>query len=300
MPELNKFDWSAFVGRDFGNVTLVKELGRGVMGVVFSGFQKTLKRQVAVKVLLKSRASDGEAWQLFRDEGEALAVLNHPNIIPIYEMGEADDCYFQVMQLVEGGDLRTMIKRNLNHPIPSKRLVPIVETLDIIVQVLDGLGFAHEGGVVHQDVKPANILVETRNKRPLIADFGIARIFAAEYLSQGKVVGTPLYMSPEQAAGLVTDARTDIYSVGMILFQMVVGTLPVKDEGVVQMIERKKYMPESFIVKKPSQVHPGVDSELERIILKSIEPDQDNRYVSCHDFIEDLKKYRRFQLFRSS
>ena len=88
MQELTDFDWNAFVGRELDNVTLVKELGRGVMGVVFAGFQKSLKRQVAVKVLLKSRASTGEAWQLFRDEGEALAVLNHPNIIPIYEMGD--------------------------------------------------------------------------------------------------------------------------------------------------------------------------------------------------------------------
>jgi Serine/threonine protein kinase len=300
MPELTEFDWSTFVGRELGNVTLVRELGRGVMGVVFVGFQKTLKRQVAVKVLLKSRASTGEAWQLFRDEGEALAVLNHPNIIPIYEMGETDDCYFQVMQLVEGVDLRAMIRRNLNHPIPSKRLIPLVETLDIIIQVLDGLGFAHEGGVVHQDVKPANILVENRNKRPLIADFGIARIFAAEYLSQGKIVGTPLYMSPEQASGTMTDARTDIYSVGIILFQMLVGTLPVKDENAMQMIERKKYLPESFLTKRPGQVLPGMDGELEKIVLKSVEPDPGSRYATCHDFIEDLKKYRRFNLFRSS
>jgi serine/threonine-protein kinase len=300
MPELNDFDWSTFVGRELGNVALLKELGRGVMGVVFTGFQKTLKRQVAVKVLLKSHASTGEAWNLFRDEGEALAVLNHPNIIPIYEMGETDDCYFQVMQLVEGGDLRSLIKRNLNHPLPSKRLIPLPETLDIVIQVLDGLGFAHEGGVIHQDVKPANILVENRNKRPLLADFGIARIFAAEYLSQGKIVGTPLYMSPEQASSATTDGRTDIYSMGVILFQMIVGTLPIKDESAVEMIECKKYMPETFFTKKPGQVPPGMDAELERIVLKSVEPDPGDRYAACQDFIEDLKKYRRFHLFRTS
>ena len=300
MQELTDFDWTAFVGKELGNVALVKELGRGVMGVVFAGFQKSLKRQVAVKVLLKSRASTGEAWQLFRDEGEALAVLNHPNIIPIYEMGESDDCYFQVMQLVQGGDLRAMIKRNLNHPLPSKRLVPLAETLDIVAQVLDGLGFAHEGGVVHQDVKPANILIETRSKRPLIADFGIARIFAAEYLSQGKIVGTPLYMSPEQASGAMTDARTDIYSVGVILFQMLVGSLPIQEENAMQMIERKKYLPESFFTKKPGQVSPEMDVELEKIVLKSVEPDPENRYATCSDFIDDLKKYRRFNMFRSS
>jgi len=295
----NELDWNDCMGRDLGNVTLVKELGRGVMGVVFQGFQKSLKRQVAVKLLMKSKCKSTETWQLFRDEGEALAILNHPNIVPIFEMGEADDCYFQVMQLVGGGDLRTLVKRNLKHPVPSKRLLPLTQTIDIILQVLDGLSLAHENGIIHQDVKPANVLLDGRGNRPLIADFGIARIFAAEYLSSGKSVGTPLYMSPEQAGGLETDGSSDLYSVGVILFEMIVGTLPVKEEGAVAMIERKKYFPESFFIKKPREVSSGLDPELERIVLKAIAPDRAFRYETCGDFMKDLKTYRRRLSFRT-
>jgi eukaryotic-like serine/threonine-protein kinase len=293
MPESDGIEWSIFIGRELANVTLVKELGRGMMGVVFVGFQKSLKRQVAVKILHKSKVHNSAAWQSFRDEGEALAVLNHPNIVPIYEMGQTDDCYFQVMQLVEGSDLRSIIKKNLKHPVPAKRLLPLEETIDIVLQTLDGLGFAHEGGVIHQDIKPANILIENRGKRPLIADFGIARIMEAEYSSEGKIVGTPLYMSPEQAAGKTVDQRTDVYSMGVILFEMLVGKLPVKEEGVMQIIERKKFAPESFFNQRPCQVSPLVAPSLERIVLKAVETDPAKRYPACEAFLNDLKRYRQ-------
>jgi eukaryotic-like serine/threonine-protein kinase len=291
MPDFDGIDWNAFVGRELANVTLIKELGRGMMGVVFVGFQKSLKRQVAVKVLHKAKVKSS-AWQSFRDEGEALAVLSHPNIVPIYEMGQTDDCYFQVMQLIEGSDLRSIIKRNLKHPLPAKRLIPFPETIEIVLRTLDGLGFAHEGGVIHQDIKPANILVENRDKRPLIADFGIARIIEAEYSSEGKIVGTPLYMSPEQAGGKQVDERTDIYSMGVILFEMLVGNLPVKEESVLDIIERKKFAPETFFKARPSQVSVHIDKALETIIYKAIEPDPARRYGSCEEFISDLKRFR--------
>jgi serine/threonine protein kinase len=293
MPDRDGIEWNAFVGRELANVILMKELGRGMMGVVFVGFQKSLKRQVAVKVLHKAKIKNASAWQSFRDEGEALAVLSHPNIVPIYEMGQTDECYFQVMQLIEGSDLRTIIKKNLKHPLPAKRLLPLAETLEIIMKTLDGLGFAHEGGVVHQDVKPANILIENRDKRPLIADFGIAKILEAEYSSEGKIVGTPLYMSPEQAGGKQVDGRTDIFSMGVILFEMLVGTLPVREETVANIIERKKFAPETFFTARPRQVSISIDEPLERIVLKAIEPDPARRYAECGEFISDLKRYRQ-------
>ena len=293
MPESDGIEWNAFIGRELANVTLVKELGRGMMGVVFVGFQKSLKRQVAVKVLHKAKVRNAAAWQSFRDEGEALAVLNHPNIVPIYEMGETDDCYFQVMQLVEGSDLRSIIKRNLKHPIPAKRLIPIENTIDIILKTLDGLGFAHEGGVIHQDIKPANILIENRGGRPLVADFGIARIVEVEYSSEGKIVGTPLYMSPEQAAGKEVDGRADIYSMGVILFEMLVGKLPVREESVTNIIERKKFAPDTFFMTRPRGVSSLVDESLEQIVLKAIETDPGKRYHHCEEFIHDLKRYRQ-------
>ncbi|HUI91906.1 MAG TPA: serine/threonine-protein kinase [Chitinivibrionales bacterium] len=291
-------EWAGFIGRDLGNVTLISELGRGVMGVVFVGYQKTLRRQVAVKVLVKAKAqASGElASDLFRDEGEMVAVLSHPNIIPIFEMGEADDCFYQVMQLVDGIDLRSTMRRLSKHPIPSKRLIPLSETIDFMMQVLDALGYAHEEGVIHQDIKPANILIENRSKRPLVADFGIARALSGEYKSEGLVVGTPLYMSPEQVNGKVTDGRTDIYSAGVILFEMVVGSLPVRpEEKTTQILLRKKNAPDTFFTAKPREMSPAISAELERVILKAVAPNLEWRYRDCRAFIDDLKKVRDLQ-----
>jgi serine/threonine-protein kinase len=151
-----------YIGKDFGNITIVKEIGRGAMGIVLLGYQKTLKRQVAVKILPKAVNHDASTWELFRDEAETVAVLSHPNIVPIFEMGENEDCYFQVMLLIEGENLRTIIKSRLNHPLPSKRLIPLHETADILITMLDALAYAHEEGVVHQDVKPSNIIIDSR------------------------------------------------------------------------------------------------------------------------------------------
>ncbi len=286
-------EWSAYLGRELGNVTIIRELGRGVMGVVFVGYQKTLKRQVAVKVLAKAAGAGELASDLFRDEGEMVAVLAHPNIIPIFEMGEADDCFFQVMQLVDGIDLRTTIRRLSKHPIPSRRLMQVSEVIDLMVPILDALGYAHEEGVIHQDIKPANILVESRGGRPLVADFGIARALAGEYKSEGLVVGTPLYMSPEQVAGKVTDGRADIYSAGVILFELCAGSLPVRPaERAEEILTRKKNVPDTFFTAKPGQVSSRVDADLERIIVKAISPSAEWRYRACEDFIDDLKEYR--------
>jgi eukaryotic-like serine/threonine-protein kinase len=287
-------DWTAFIGRELGNVTIIKELGRGVMGVVFVAYQKTLKRQVAVKVLIKGSSTVDMARQMFRDEGELAAGLSHPNIIPIFEMGEVTDCYYQVMQLVDGTDLKTILRRQAKHPVPSRRILPRGETLDIIIHILDALGYAHEEGVVHQDIKPANILMEHRTQRPLVADFGIARALAGEYVSEGFVVGTPLYMSPEQVACEGTDGRSDIYSVGVMLFEMAAGSLPVHPgEKVEQILLRKKNAPDTFFTARPGQVSSAIDKELERIIMKAIATKPQHRYPECQDFIDDLEKYRK-------
>jgi eukaryotic-like serine/threonine-protein kinase len=170
----------AFIGRELGTVTLLKVLGQGANGVVFAAFQRTLKRQVAVKVLPKSEALRQTSRELFLQEAEMVAALNHPNIIPIFEMGEAADCYYQVMQLVQGSDLETIIEKRLNNPLPTRRSLSVADSLNIMAQVLDGLGYAHDEGVIHQDIKPSNTLIEERSRRPLIADFGIATTLGLE------------------------------------------------------------------------------------------------------------------------
>jgi serine/threonine protein kinase len=281
-----------YIGKEFGNVTIVKEIGRGAMGVVLLGYQKSLKRQVAVKILPKAINHDAGTWELFRDEAETVAVLAHPNIVPIFEMGENENCYFQVMQLIEGDNLRSVIKGRLNHPVPSKRLIPLSETAEILSSVLDALAYAHGEGVVHQDVKPSNIIIDRRHGRPYLMDFGIARVMAAEYKSEGKVVGSPLYMSPEQAMGYETDPRSDIYSMGVILFEMVVGILPTNPDTSTAIIVCKQRDPGSFFSKTPRQVSSLISDRLERVIMKAVAASRENRYQDCRAFKNDLDFFR--------
>ncbi len=293
MPSIASIDLSQYIGANIGTVTLVKLLGQGTMGAVFIGYQATLKRQVAVKILPKSLASSTRAQQMFRDEAETVGILTHPNIVPVYEMGETSDFFFQVMQLVVGHDLRTIIVTARKHPVPTKRILPLLETIQYICQILDALGYAHEEGVFHQDIKPANILVDDRFKRPLVADFGIARTLWAEYSSTQMVVGTPLYMSPEQAACSEIDGRTDIYSVGVILMEMAAGLLPIQKEPLADMIKRKRNEPDTFFTARPSEINPSIHSDLEAIIFKAIAAHPDNRFADCQEFKTALEAYVR-------
>jgi serine/threonine-protein kinase len=262
------------------------------MGAVFVGFQKSLKRQVAVKLLPKSVATTDFSRQQFRDEAETIAVLSHPYIIPIFEMGESEKLYFQVMQLVQGSDLNVLIKNRLKHPVPTKRLLPLEVTLDIIINVLDGLGYAHEEGIIHQDMKPANVLMEHRTGRPLIADFGIAKTAQLEYKAQGLIVGTPLYLSPEQAAAGDTDGRTDIYAMGVILFEMLAGVLPMRKESVKELLVRKLRMPDTLYLKRPCEASPLINVELEKVILKAVAPRREQRFQTCREFRDQLIRFR--------
>jgi serine/threonine-protein kinase len=230
---------------------------------------------------------------MFRDEAETVGILNHPNIVPVYEMGETNDFFFQIMQLVVGHDLRTIIVKARKHPVPTKRILPVLETISSICQVLDALGYAHEEGVFHQDIKPANILVDDRFKRPLVADFGIARTVWAEYSSTQTLFGTPLYMSPEHASRAAIDGRTDIYSVGVILMEMTAGLLPIQKESPVDMIKRKRTDPDTFFTARPSEINLLIDGDLEAIILKAIAAQPDNRYADCLEFKTELEAYVR-------
>ena len=293
MGSIASTDLSQYIGANIGTITLVKLLGQGGMGAVFIGYQATLKRQVAVKILPKSVASSARAQQMFRDEAETIGILSHPNIVPVYEMGETGDFFFQVMQLVVGHDLRTIIGKARKHPVPTKRILPLLETFQYICQILDALGYAHEEGVFHQDIKPANILIDDRFRRALVADFGIARTVWAEYSAKPMLFGTPVYMSPEQAACAAIDGRTDIYSVGVMLFEMTAGLLPKHKESVAELIKRKKTAPDTFFTARPSEINSSINSELEAIIIKAIAANPDNRFADCMEFKTVLEAYVR-------
>jgi serine/threonine-protein kinase len=288
LSKIKQFDYSNAIGREFGNYVVVRELGRGAMAAVFIAYQKTLKRQVAIKLLPKALATSRIAQQQFRDEAETIAVLNHPNIITIFDSGEDDDYFFQVMQLIDGQDLAEILRKLNKHPVPARRVMPMEHVLRLISEVLTGLAAAHEEGVIHQDLKPANILIENRSGRALIADFGIAKAKQAEYVARGLVVGTPTYLSPEQAAAKDTDQRTDLYAVGVILLELLAGRLPIRLENANDTVSRKIRDPDSFFLRPPSECHPRITPALESVILKATAIDPHRRYPNADVFSSAL------------
>lgn len=288
---IKQTDWSSAIGRKLGTVTLINLLGQGAMGCVFVGYQHTLKRQVAVK-LLPRKSTQAVNTDLFRNEAEMVAVLSHPNIIPIYEMGETDDLYYQIMQLIQGRDLKAAIVQRHIHPLPNKRTFPLDQTLQIMIQILDGLGYAHDEGVIHHDIKPANILIEERAKRPLIADFGIAKAAAqADTIISGDLmIGTPRYMAPEQARCEATDGRADMYAAGIVLIEMITGTQLLKDEAPEKVVQRKRFEPESIDALIRSILPPALGPALTETICRATASNCNNRYIHCSQFKAELQR----------
>ncbi len=286
-----KFDPKIHIGREIGNITLMSLLGQGAMGAVYIGFQKSLKRKVAVKIFPKASPNNSTMRLRFRDEAETVAVLNHPNIISVFDMGESQEYLYIIMQYIDGEDLRSFIHRHLLHPVPSKRLLPMQFCLQLLIQLLDALAYAHEEGVIHRDIKPANIILENRNNRPYLADFGIARSALSEDSKSNIILGTPLYISPEQVWNSDVDRRSDIYSTGIVLFELITGKLPLSKSTLDEVLKIKMYEPENLFNRTPSETSPLIDTELERIILKSIAPIPDDRYPDCNAFRKDLSSY---------
>ncbi len=290
-------DYNTFIGTRIENVTLLKELGRGNKGVVFVGFQESLKRNVAVKLLPKVTVKAKREESMFQTEAEIVAGLSHPNIIPVFEIGETDEFYYQVMPLIVGSDLDSVAQKRFKHPVPAKRGLTLQEAFDFTVQILDALQYAHEDGIVHRDIKPANILLEERTKRPYVADFGIAQTAQDEADHfKGLVVGSPVYLAPEQACGKVVDGRADIYAVGLTLIKMLIGDIPRRKESPEQIIRRKITCPESFLPMPMSRFSAKFDDALDEIIAKATDVNIECRYQTAIEFKNALETYRRFNI----
>lgn len=293
MATIQTYNVEHLIGRQVGSATILKELGRGNMAIVFVAFQKTLKRKIAVKILPKNLMTS-QAAERFQQEAEAAAILSHPNIIPIYEVGDAGEFLFMSMQMVQGSDLMQYIKNAQKNPIASKRTLPLASSLTIVVQVLEALGYAHEQGIVHRDIKPANILIEKHSRRPLISDFGTARFLRGEDAGGNLIQGTPLYMAPEQITSAEVDGRADIYAVGTMLFQMLVPKLPLNSyKSTTALLEHKKKAPEGIFQKKPSDLNPNLHEKMDVIIRKALLNDPEKRYASCHDFVKAISWYKK-------
>jgi serine/threonine-protein kinase len=293
MSNIRDYSVDHLAGMQVGTSTIIKELARGGMAIVFIAFQRTLKRQIAVKLLPKSLLTP-ETADLFHQEAEAAAILSHPNIIPVYEVGETDEFLFFTMQLVQGSPLSQYMKAAKKNPIPSKRLLPLPVTIKIVTQVLDALNYAHSQDIVHRDIKPGNIMIEKHNQRPLVMDFGLVKVLRENSEKKSAVHGTPLYMPPEQILSRKVDGRADIYAVGTMLFQMIVDKLPLPNlKSKPALLKHKVLNKEGIFLKKPSELNPNLNEDMDRIMLKAVAHSPAQRYATCREFREDLEDYQK-------
>jgi response regulator RpfG family c-di-GMP phosphodiesterase/predicted Ser/Thr protein kinase len=261
-----------------GKYDVTGELGKGAMGVVYSGVDPVIHRDVALKVLRKADLAPEDAPSLlerFKREAQAAGKLNHPNIVAIYEYGEDDEYAFIAMECVTGKSLREHLQAGYR---PEMRDFP-----DILVQLLEGLEYSHSRGVVHRDIKPANILISEMGVAK-ISDFGIARLETSHLTMMGEVLGTPFYMPPEQFNGESVDERSDIYSAGVIVFEVLTGRRPF--DGTTAALVRKVL---GDAPPKPSSLDPRLTPALDRVILQALAKKPANRFSSARAFLHALQ-----------
>jgi len=267
-------------GKTLGKYRLIERLGRGGMAEVYRAYQPRLERDVAVKVMLGYLAEDEKFVGRFEREAKAVAALHHPHIVQIYDSDVEDDVYYMVMEYIDGETLKARLKR-LN--AEGKRM-PLDEVARIFRALCDALDYAHAQGCIHRDIKPANVMFD--GERLVLTDFGIASIVGGtRYTASGAMVGTPAYMSPEQGQGDLGDVRSDVYSLGVILYEMVTGRLPYDADTPLAIVLKHLSEP----LPPPSQVCAGVLPAVEKVILKALAKSPDDRYQSAGALAEALE-----------
>src|SRR5438309_3773819 len=267
-----------------GRYEIVGELGRGAMGVVYKAVDPVIGRTVAVKTIRLSEEGTGlsrpELLTRFQTEARAAGLLTHPNIVVVFDAGEEDGLYYITMELVEGKSLQALLDDGHGFPLPR--------TLRIMEQTCSALQFAHERNVVHRDIKPANLMLAA-DDTVKVTDFGTAKILQFGTIQQtAHVMGTPSYMSPEQVKGKPVDGRSDIFSLGVMLYEMVAGEKPFPGQNittVIYTIVNEEPVP-------PRQIDPSIHPGLNSIILKSLANNPEVRYQSCREMLEDMRNYR--------
>ena len=291
MKSIKEINTDHLIGQDVGTCTILRELARGGMAIVFIAYQRTLKRQIAIKILPKALITS-TTIQFFHQEAEAAAILSHPNIIPIYEIGETKDFLFFTMQLIHGQPLSYFIKKAKINIIPSKRLLPLKVTLLTCIKILNALDYAHSQDIVHRDIKPGNILIEKNSNRPIIMDFGIAKISRGPSSDSSMLLGTPTYIAPEQILKKEVDGRADIYAIATMLFEMITPKLPFPEaRTVIDLLNKKIILKNDYFQKKPSELNPNLNKNMDKIIFKALSFNPERRFKTCLEFSKYLKWY---------
>ena len=261
-----------------GRYRITGELGRGAMGVVYKGEDPSLDRTVALKtvILYDDAAGKDEYKKRFFLEAKAAARLSHPQVITVYDFGQEGDFAYMAMEFLKGKELRTRMKEGS---------ISVPEAVHIAEQVAEGLGYAHEHGVVHRDIKPSNIMLLSHDKVKIM-DFGIARMRASDHkTSTGIVLGTPKYMSPEQVGGSLVDHRSDIFSLGVVLYEMLTNSKLFQGEDTPQIVHAvANYQPPV-----PSRLNPEVPPMLDFVLERALKKDPSVRYQDAFELAADLR-----------
>lgn len=278
----NKVGWRLGKTLD-GRYEMLSVLGIGGMAVVYKAFDHKLKRNVAIKVLRDDVAMDGDSRRRFRTEYQAVGKLSHPNIRAVYDVVSTGDTEYIVMEYVDGINLKQYLKK--------KGSLSWRETLHFSTQIAKALSHAHSKGIIHMDIKPQNIILP-KDGTAKVADFGIAQLEEAEQDgSAEEAVGSIHYISPEQARGEAVDARSDIYSLGVVMYEMLTGQLPFDGETVSE-VAMKHF---TVIPDAPTAINPDIPPELEEITLKAMQPDPNDRYSTADEMLADLEDFRKGQ-----
>ena len=264
-----------FTGEQIGPYFVRERIGQGGMADVYRAYQPSVKREVALKVIpLFISAEQDEVQRRFRLEAEMIASLEHPHILPVFDYGITDEVLYLAMRFLRGGTLRDLLQRGF---------IPLPEAVDLFNQVALALGYAHRRGIIHRDLKPSNILIDNEHNAYL-ADFGLAKVLggSSQLTTTGSIIGTPAYMSPEQLRGDPINHRSDVYSLGVILYHMLVGRPPFEALTTFSLIYQ-------HVEKTPPplrEFNPQVPPEVEAIVLRALAKNPDERFDSSEQMAE--------------
>ncbi len=268
-----------------GRYRILRKLGSGGMANVYLAEDEELGRRVAIKILNERYTEDDLFIERFRREAKSAAGLSHPNIVSIYDRGEAEGTYYIAMEVIEG--------RSLKELIMTRGALPIDTAVAYAKQLLEALRFAHRHGIIHRDIKPHNVLVsadqqvKSNEPRLKVTDFGIARHGASQMTEAGSIMGTAQYLSPEQARGAPVTAASDLYSAGVVLYEMLTGKVPFTGDSAIEIA--MKHVNDAPA--PPSTLRPEISPELDQIVLRALAKDPAGRYQTAEEFIEDLERF---------